>query len=249
LQEIREINQQLLLAGLRAQELAEAAQEAEQRTRQAQQTVILREQEAAVLAERTRIAEDFHDTLAQYFTAIKLQLDLVEALLSSQPQEAREHLQRARDFTTQCVGEAHRCIRGLRSQELAHRDLPAALAELVRQMEDSPASVPLVVEGTPCELSLVIASNLFYIGQEALTNALRHASASQIIVTLAYMPDQVRLRIEDNGQGFNPQEARVGFGLIGLRERAARLGAELAIRSASGQGTDVMVTVNLLEER
>ena len=261
LHEICAINEQLLIAGLREQELAAAAQALEERARQAQQAVIVREQEKAVLAERGRIAEDFHDTLAQYFTGIKLQLDLAEEVFTSQPQVAYAHLQRARALAEQSIGEAHRCIRGLHPQALAHSDLPAALAQLVEQSggkgrlgagvrseQGGAASVRLVVKGTPCALSPVLTAALFHIGQEALTNAVRHGCASHITVTLTYTSSHVRLRIRDDGQGFDVQQANEGFGLTGLRERAARAGGKLTIRSKSGRGTEISVAVNLPKE-
>jgi signal transduction histidine kinase len=103
------------------------------------------------------------------------------------------------------------------------------------------------IEGTVYSLPAEVESNLLRMGQEALTNAIRHANADEIRVQLVYDRDQFCLRVRDNGQGFGVGSisASEGFGLLGMSERAERIGAQLTIRSQPGQGTEIIVTVNL----
>ena len=89
-----------------------------------------------------------------------------------------------------------------------------------------------------------VENHLLRIGQEAVTNILRHAHATQLKTTLTYKPGQVRLRVEDNGRGFTPaQHEEAGFGLIGMRERAAQIAATLTIDSHPGHGTRIEIVV------
>jgi two-component system NarL family sensor kinase len=101
------------------------------------------------------------------------------------------------------------------------------------------------VKGTAYALSTEVESNLLRIGQESLTNAIKHANADEIRVQLVYDCDRFCLRVKDNGQGFGVGSipASEGFGLLGMSERAERIGAQLTIRSQPGQGTEIIVTV------
>ena len=198
--------------------------------------------ETTLLAERNRMAQELHDTLAQGFTGIKLQLDAAEEALCEAPDEARAHVARARDISQQSLVEARRSIQALRSPLIVGDSLAAALKRLAEQAAES-KQVRFEQEGTPHPLPAEVESDLYRIGQEALNNALRHAYARSILMGLAYFDGTVRLRVKDDGQGFNPQEQPAGFGLIGMQERAHHHGMELAIQSHPGQGTDITVTV------
>jgi PAS domain S-box-containing protein len=208
-------------------------------------------QEAAVLMERNRMAQELHDTLAQGFTGIKLHLDVAEEALeqpASDVQEALRHIIRAREVALQSYREARSSIRALRSPLLGNATLVQALEWLAAE---SPGGCQVVfrTDGTPTGLSPLVENDLYRIAQEALTNALRHSGARRIVISLVYSADQVALTVQDDGLGFDPGSRRTGFGIMGIQERALRLGAALQIESRSAQGTQVTLTLPISPER
>jgi PAS domain S-box-containing protein len=215
--------------------------------RERNQAVALSEEnvrQAAILEERNRMARELHDTLAQGFTGISMQLDVAEELLSTSPEEARFHLLRARDIARQSIVDARNAIRDLRSQEMTGCDLPTAMAQLCEQIShDSRTNVVCGVHGAPFVLPSEVEIDLFRIGQEAITNALRHAGARRITLDLTYRPAHVELAIHDDGRGFDPAHTKQGFGLQGMRERAERSGGRLTLQSSNATGTQIQVTI------
>jgi two-component system, chemotaxis family, CheB/CheR fusion protein len=202
------------------------------------------EHETTLLAERNRMAQELHDTLAQSFTGIKLQIDAAEQELRDEPNTAQRHLSRARQVAQESMIEARRSIEALRSPLLEGRNLTEALRYLAEQASNG-IQVRVAVEGEARLLPPLIESDLYRIGQEALTNALRHARPQHVLIELTYWDVGVRLRIIDDGQGFDPQAHRAGFGLTGIEERALRSKAVLEIISEPGRGTEVIVTMAL----
>jgi two-component system CheB/CheR fusion protein len=198
-------------------------------------------QELAILAERNRMARELHDTLAQGFTAIKLQMDAAELALPLRTQEARERIVRCREIALQSVIEARRSIQALQSP-LIEDGLVPALEKLAVQTTNG-IKVQCVVQGPLYSLPAAAESELYRIAQEALTNALRHGQATHIFLEISYSPTQIRLCIRDDGQGFDQNVRHDGFGIIGMRERVARLGGKLRITSPSGKGTEIRVTL------
>lgn len=203
----------------------------------------------AVLKERTRIAQELHDTLEQGLVGIALQLDNVADVVSDDVGLAQEHLESARRLVEHSQAETRRSVWDLRSQTLEQGGLPAALQSVAAEMSRS-ANVPIEVvsHGKPLWLPVLIENNLFRIGQEALTNALKHARAGRISVRLDRQPEAVSLEIQDDGTGFDvEQPTRDGhhFGLQGIRERVKRLGGTLSIESAPNRGTQIRVRVPL----
>ena len=200
----------------------------------------------AVLGERNRLAQEIHDTLAQSLTAIALQLASAKAEIRAAPEAAEARMERIITLARQSLVEARRSVQALRPLLLESSDLPNALAELVKQMSvETTAHVQFTWEGTPWTLTLQQEDDLLRICQEALANALRHADASEIEVTLTYTVADARLRVQDNGRGFAPEAAVPPghFGLIGMRERARRSGAQLTLHSGPERGTEVILRV------
>ncbi len=203
----------------------------------------VKERETTLLQERTRMAQELHDTLAQGFTGIKMQLDVAEAALEETPpgiEEGLRHLLRAREIAQQSQIEARSSIRALRAPLLETGTLVEAFKQMAQEA-DGGAKVVFTAEGTPYPLSGLVENDLYRIGQEALTNALRHSQAQHVALSLTYFEDQVHLTVYDDGRGFDPHAGSAGFGVTGMQERALRLGAELQITSHSGQGTKVTV--------
>jgi signal transduction histidine kinase len=195
----------------------------------------------ATLAERTRLAQELHDTLEQSLTGIGLQMDTAERLIDKDPASGNRHLELARNLTRQSQLELRRSIWDLRSRELEQFDFCSALKQSAQQIaEGSTLKVSVAVVGVPVPLSEVAEENLLRISQEALKNVVKHAQASRIEVTLQFEADSVTLRIRDDGKGFDPATSpgsRQGhFGLLGMAERAKRLGGSVRITSESGKG-------------
>jgi len=202
----------------------------------------------AVLAERSRIAREIHDNLAQDILGISVQLELVARLMPAAAETAKGHLDRARILVRNSMTEARRYVWDLRSQELHRKDLAAALRDTTQRLT-AESNVDAVVEvaGPLRPLPADVEANLLRIGQEAINNAVRHAQAKRIDVALNFDTQSVRLSVRDDGRGFdtNEQIADGHFGLLGMRERAAQMGGVLSIQSAEERGTQVAVEVRL----
>jgi signal transduction histidine kinase len=202
----------------------------------------------ATLAERTRLAQELHDTLEQSLTGIGLQLDTAVKLFRREPEGASRHLGLARNLMTQSQVELRRSIWDLRSRELEQFDLANALLATGRQITDG-TNIQLQVDtqGTTRVLSEVIEENLLRIGQEAVTNIIKHSGAHHAKIELEFRPETVVLRVEDDGVGFTPHQ-RPGsgdghFGLLGISERAKRLNGRIQLDSAPGQGTRLVAEI------
>lgn len=207
--------------------------------------LVERSRQAAVLEERNRMARDIHDTLAQGFTGILAQLAVVEdALAKGEVSAAGQHLRHAGELARHSLGEARRSVLALRSQALAGGDLPTALNCVIKQVTPGTGlRAALRVEGRPRPLPADRAEHLLRIGQEALTNTLRHARASRFAARLIYHPNEILLELSDNGRGFKPATSSPGLGLAGMKERVEQMGGRLTIRSTSGEGTGIFVAL------
>jgi PAS domain S-box-containing protein len=211
------------------------AEEALRRNRQSRQ--------AAVIAERNRMARDIHDTLAQGFTGVIVQLEAVEEALSQGlVAKAGECLTRAGALARESLQEARRSVRALRPQTLEENDLCEALQHLIRKMTaGTSVQAKFDVRGQPPELPREWEENLLRIGQEVLTNALRHAQADHFNALLAFEAGEIRLNLSDDGKGFDPTSRHDGFGLRGMRERVEAMGGQMSLQSAAGQGTTISI--------
>jgi len=203
---------------------------------------------SAVLQERNRIAREIHDNLAQEILGISVQLEIVARMLTTTPDAARKHLDRARALVRSSVAEARRYVWDLRSQSLDERDLPAALAEMTRRLTaESGVQTQFSVGGTFRPLAPQVENNLLRIGQEAVGNAVRHAQAQTVSVSLDFGAREVRLEVKDDGRGFDAANYDGGkgghFGLVGMRERAEQMGGSANVKSTPGAGTEVTVRV------
>lgn len=203
-----------------------------------------------VLEERARLAREIHDTLAQGFVGISSQLDAVALCLPDETAPARKYLDMARRMARHSLTEARRSVMDLRAGALEGQDLAAALQSGTRMWTaGSGVELDVAVTGAPAEIPQDMEQHLLRIAQEAVTNVLKHAGASRIAIKLHTEARKLYLRIVDNGRGFDQQGvfSSLGghFGLIGMRERAERLGGELHLASQPGGGTEVEVTVPL----
>ncbi len=207
-----------------------------------------RAEEASILEERNHMAREIHDTLAQAFTGIIIHTRSASDEVTADPEKAQTLLTQILDLARSGLAEARRSVEALhRPHLLESSNLQDALSRLAAQLDSSIATqIVYEVIGTPYPLSSDLENNLFRIGQEALTNAIKYAEAHEIRIELVYEPTQCSLRIKDNGQGFDVenQAMRNGFGLLGIVQRAERIRAELKIQSHLGQGTEITVSIN-----
>lgn len=207
----------------------------------------------AVISERTRLAQEIHDTLEQSLTGIALQLDTTSKLFHNQPDTANHHLELAREFVTQSQVEVRRSVWDLRSRALEQFDLPGALVASGKQLTDGTSiKFDVQAKGRVRPLPETVEDNLLRIAQEALTNVIKHSQATATTIELDYGPKTVTLQIIDNGRGL-PAEHLAGpseghFGLLGISERAKRLGTEAVFESPASGGTIVRVHVAIDRE-
>lgn len=202
----------------------------------------------AVTAERSRLAHDLHDTLEQGLTGINLHLHGIGPSTDEASPESQERLSAARSLVQQCHAEMRQSIWNLRSTALEQFDLGEALKRTANSLVlGSNIEVELHQQRySNVKIPPLIEDNLLRIGQEALTNAVKHAKASHLRIEVHTTPGNATLIISDNGRGVNETPTLPGhFGLVGMQERATRIGGVLKITSLSESGFSVRVDVPL----
>ena len=209
----------------------------------------IRSQFDAILAERTRIAREIHDTLAQGFVGVSVQLELTAHLLGqSLVDEASQQVDRTRDLVREGLADARRSIWDLRATG-TQATLPTRLTHLMEQSATGHLKTDIGIGGTYRALSPAIENELVRIAQEAVANAVRHSGASRVGLDLRYHPKEVALKVYDNGRGFQATDPTLPekghFGLQGMRERADQIGGTLSVESSRESGTTVTLNVPL----
>lgn len=201
----------------------------------------------AVSKERDRMARELHDTLEQQLSGVALQLDGLDDVMRRNVDAAASSLSLARRMLRYTRLEARRSVWDLRSKMLEEHGLLGALREMAKTSGLGSSGVVLTVEGVgeAVRLSTPAEFHLFRIAQEAVANAVKHAKAHALSVTVVFGADAVSLQVKDDGVGFDPGRLDAGdgphFGLLGMRERAARIGAQLTIVSSPGAGCTITV--------
>lgn len=200
----------------------------------------------AILEERERLAHEMHDTLAQSFAGLGFQLQAIRNRMPEDIPAVHQQLDLACDLVRHSHDEARRSIAALRPEALEQVDLGPALENCARKMVKGGAvSVVVSRTGQARPVPLRIANALFRIGQEAIANAVRHAKPSCIGIAIYYSEQALRLEIEDDGAGFISGRETRGFGLRGMRKRAAAVSAHFEIISEPGRGTRVLIAAPL----
>lgn len=222
--------------------------------------------QAATLRERQRMAHEIHDTLAQGFTSIVMNVEAAEGALHRNSQAVHNHHEQIGQTARESLAEARRLVWALSPERLEHDSLPEALGKLTEGWS-AQSGVPCGIEviGTPRSLSAETEATLLRCGQEALSNARKHARASRVGLTLSYVGESVILDVCDDGVGFDPSSATSpngsqtgatgdttgnsgnsgGFGLRAMRERAERAGGTLSVESAAEEGTSLAIELPL----
>jgi signal transduction histidine kinase/ligand-binding sensor domain-containing protein len=199
------------------------------------------------LAERTRIAQELHDTLLQGFLSASLQLHVaVDELPEAAPEKPR--LRRILELMRQVTLEGRNALRGLRSATDGADDLEQAFSRIGQELAiPDAAHFRVFTFGSPRSLNPVIRDDVYRIGREAVVNAVRHSRAGNIEVELSYATDGLRVVVRDDGCGMDAAVLHSGreghWGLPGMRERAERVGARFKLSSAAGAGTEIELTV------
>jgi signal transduction histidine kinase len=213
----------------------------------ASRNALVREQYRAIIAERSRLASELHDTLEQGLAGIQLQLGAVAKSLDSAPQTARRALGIASDMLRYSLSEARRSVMDLRHGALETRDLVGALSDVAQQMTTGTslgATVRTIGPVRPLERS--DEHHLLRIGLEALTNTIKHSGATRVDVELRFGDDAVHLVVCDDGSGFaeaGSDHVNGHFGLRGIRERVDKMGGTLSLENQPEGGARVAVTV------
>jgi ligand-binding sensor domain-containing protein/signal transduction histidine kinase len=204
----------------------------------------------AVLAERTRIAREIHDTLAQGFVGISVQLELAAQMLTTSPQAVREQLNQTRKLVADSLSEARRSIWNLRSTEAGTVDFASKFSAAIRaRTAGKPIETNIQFTGTYRSLSADVESELIKIALEAVANVLQHAKATRLDIWVQYEIGRLTMQIEDNGIGISSEMADPipagHFGLIGMRERTQAIGGTFAMNSLPDAGTKITVELPL----
>ncbi len=203
----------------------------------------------AVLEERNRMAREIHDTLAQGFTGIVIQLEAGEDSMEEDPDRLREHISVAKGIARECLAEARRSVWNLLPEVLERNPLDVIIADEVQRFAATiSGSAEFTLLGARRELTAATQAAMLRICQESLTNTRKYADANEVRVTLDFELDTVTLTVSDDGVGFDPEGIRIGggrggFGLTGMRQRARLLRGDVDIISSPGNGTVVKAKI------
>jgi signal transduction histidine kinase len=222
-----------------SQERAELINELEER----REEVGRLSREAGVAAERSRLAAEIHDTLAQGFTSLVTLVQAAESELDSDVEKARKHLTLAARTARENLTEARALVAGLTPAALGTGSLDQAIRrQLERFAEESEISVTYHADEESVALPTVLEVVLLRMAQESLTNVRKHSQATEVTITLRVNENCVSMRVADNGVGFEQDDPVDGFGLRGMRNRAAQVGGKLTVHSGE-DGTAVELEV------
>lgn len=200
--------------------------------------------------ERQRIARDLHDETGQALTALGMGLQALSDRIGPRKKEAQTILKHLQTLTAHSLQELQRIISDLRPSHLDDLGLPAALRWYIARLKElTSIDIDFEMLGEERILDEAIKITIFRIIQEALTNVVKHAHATHVVVTLEFRTDGLAITVKDNGIGFDLQSLQTNshrrptIGLIGMEERAALLGGEVNVYSTPGSGTEVKVFI------
>jgi signal transduction histidine kinase/streptogramin lyase len=207
----------------------------------------------ARVSERTRIARELHDTLLQSFHGLLLRFQTVSHVWAERPELAKEKLDSAINEAARAITEGRNAVQGLRESAVGTSDIADAIGTLGAELAAAPGDRPapafhVTVEGEPRPLHPILRDDIYKITAEALRNVFRHAEATNVDVEIRYDRQQFRLRVQDDGKGFDeallPRQAAAGhYGVPGMRERAVLMGGTLTVWSKEGAGTAVELCI------
>jgi signal transduction histidine kinase len=202
-------------------------------------------EDRAMLQERNRIAREIHDSLGHSLTAQSIQLANAILFLRSNIDKAEKFLQEAKELGSDTLQQVRYSVATLRSDPLKGKLLKVAIAELVEDLQRRTEIIPNYSIALPDVLSKEITTTVYRIVQEALTNIIKHSEATEVNISLSAIDRCLKIQIEDNGNGFEPQENMTGFGIQGMRERTTALGGKFYLDSSLGKGCKIIAKIPL----
>jgi signal transduction histidine kinase len=208
-------------------------------------------EQLATSRERNRLARELHDTLAHTLSAVNVQLKALEVLIDQRPTEAKILVQQVQEQTRSGLTEARRALASLRAQPVEELGLVAALERLASQSASRNGfALELHLPEQALELAPQLEQQIYQIAAEAINNVVRHARASKLCLAIGASPDELCLKISDNGIGFRPDTTSPGahYGLAGMHERTLLITGRLEVQSVVGQGTMVTLSVPARKE-
>lgn len=205
--------------------------------------------QAAVIEERQRLARELHDAVSQQLFAIAMTTAAIKRMVTLHPERAAQQIELVEEMAAAAQAEMRALLLHLRPATLQDKSLREAVCDLLEELNQKQAlAISWEIEEV-LDLPTGIEDHLFRILQEALSNTLRHARAKTIFVKLFTLQGQVRLRIVDDGIGFDPEDEKLtSYGLVSMRERVNEVGGALDIYSAPGKGTQIEVRIPLMFE-
>jgi signal transduction histidine kinase len=209
----------------------------------------IKAQEMGSLQERNRIAREIHDSLGHSLTALNLHLEMALKLSQIKPEKSREVLAEAKRLGSIALNDVRLSVSAMRSDPLQNQDLSTAIQKLADEFEFSNNIRPLCNLDAMPHLPQPIATTIYRIVQEALTNISKYAQASEVQIEIYRRPTELELRIIDNGQGFIPTNNVSGFGLQGMQERVLSLQGRFAIISEPQQGCQIVAIIPVTGDR
>ena len=248
---LREGAQDYLVKGRADPELLVRSMRYAMERQQAEEALFEQARELAMLGERNRMAREIHDTLAQGFTGIVIQIEAAEQVIEDSPEEVSGHLIKAKSLARESLQEARRSVWDLLPRALEGHSLEGALEGEVKSFPaTSEQKVFFALSGTKRQLPGNVEAALLRVCQESLTNVRRYSDATEVEVSLGFDADSVRLWVRDNGIGFQYESVREkaegrlgGFGLPGMEQRVQLLGGTFSVKSETGEGTLVEAVV------
>ena len=211
----------------------------EQELRKKSEQLAVENQALAGALERSRIAREIHDSLGHTLTSLKVQLELAHRLFDRDIGKAKVAVEQAEELAARSLTDTRVALQSIRNSDFNFEN---AVGELVRDAESNGA-VSVICELSEHHVSNAAAYQLYRVVQECLTNALKHAQATEVCITLRQHTEQVQLEVRDNGIGFDPSETSDGFGIKGIRERIGSLSGTVQLESKRLGGTTVSVTL------
>jgi signal transduction histidine kinase/ligand-binding sensor domain-containing protein len=200
-----------------------------------------------IAQERARLMRELHDSLLQGFAGVVYQLEAVARQFDTAPDASKRRLERAIEQADHSLQEARRTMLSMRLAALENNTLPEALSLIATQLtKEASITFHLEVKGHVQQLPYDQQANVYLIGREAITNSVNHARASRIAAWMIYSQNELRLTVQDDGVGFDPQAGAAKadhWGLRGMRERAENISAMFMLDTAPGRGTRIEVVV------